>query len=47
MRMRGKNEKLSSTEEGAKLLELRRYKKIYEYLAIYPLGEEEETKTAD
>ena len=41
MRMRGKNEKLSSTEEGAQLLQIRRYKKIYEYLAIYPLGEEE------
>ena len=43
MQMRGKNEKLSSTEEGAKLLQIRRYKKIYEYLAIYPLGEEEQT----
>ena len=46
MRMRGKNEKLSSTEEGAKLLQIRRYKKIYEYLAIYPLGEENEETEA-
>ena len=41
MQMRGKNEKLSSTEEGAKLLQIRRYKKIYEYLAIDPFGEED------
>ena len=47
MQMRGKNEKLSSTEEGARLLQIRRYKKIYEYLAISPLGEEEQTPTEE
>ncbi len=39
MRMRGKNERLSSTEEGEKLLQIRQYKAIYEYLAINPMEE--------
>ncbi len=41
MRMRRKNETLSSTEDGAKLLKIRKYKKIYEYLAINPVVEEQ------
>ena len=41
LRIYRKNEKLSSTEEGKKLLKIRRYKTIYEYLATLPVYAEE------
>lgn len=41
LRIYRKNEKLSSTEEGKKLLRIRRYKKVYEYLATLPVYAEE------
>ena len=41
VRIYRKNEKLSSTEEGKKLLKIRRYKTIYEYLATLPVYAEE------
>ena len=41
LRIYRKNEKLSSTEEGKKLLKIRRYKTIYEYLATLPIYAEE------
>ena len=37
-----KNEKLSSTEEGKKLLEIRKHQKIYAYLLDMDKSEEEE-----
>lgn len=43
LRIYRKNEKLSSTEEGKKLLRIRKYKEIYEYLATLPVYAEEET----
>ena len=41
LRIYRKNEKLSSTEEGKKLLKIRRYKTIYEYLATLPVYAED------
>ena len=41
LRIYRKNEKLSATEEGRKLLKIRRYKAIYEYLATLPVYAEE------
>ena len=41
LRIYRKNEKLSSTEEGKKLLKIRRYKAVYEYLATLPVYVEE------
>lgn len=41
LRIYRKNEKLSSTEEGQKLLKIRRYKAVYEYLAMLPVYAEE------
>ena len=41
VRIYRKNEKLSSTEEGKRLLKIRRYKTIYEYLATLPVYAEE------
>lgn len=43
VRIYRKNEKLSSTEEGKKLLQLRQYKEIYDYLATLPVYGEETT----
>ena len=47
LRIYRKNEKLSSTEEGKKLLKIRRYKEIYEYLATLPVYGEDETEETD
>ena len=41
LRMYRANEDLSSTETGAKLLQIRSYKAIYEYLLSYSIAEEE------
>lgn len=41
VRIYRKNEKLSSTDEGKKLLKLRQYKEIYDYLATLPVYGEE------
>ena len=40
-RIYGKNEKLASTEEGARLEEIRAYKELYECLLAEPAVEEE------
>ena len=47
LRIYRKNEKLSSTEEGKKLLKIRRYKTIYEYLATLPVYAEEAEQDED
>ena len=47
VRIYRKNEKLSSTEEGKKLLKIRRYKTIYEYLATLPVYAEEAEEPAE
>ena len=47
LRIYRKNEKLSSTEEGKKLLKIRRYKTIYEYLATLPVYAEDAVDEAE
>ncbi len=44
LRMHRKNESLSSTEEGSRLLDIRKHKVIYEYLATSPVYVEEAEK---
>ena len=46
-RIYGKNERLSSTEEGARLEEIRAYKELYECLLSQPIENEEAEETEE